>query len=196
MDQLGDPSHLSPGCSSDVSPLHGRRLTCLSEAEELKDCPREGRKEASVNHFHWQKPPPENVIVIYLFPFPPVLVEQTRDSLYSSTFQMCLFTQLHGDVSSLHNLLIVNTIFLKYIWLVKYTICVCLFGVFYLVLSVSDYLTELLNVLIIHTLLSVSRSKAAALVLACSCLNCSVVIAISLHVPISCFCIAFLSLTR
>lgn len=69
-------------------------------------------------------------------------------------FQMCLFTQLHFDISSLRNLLIVNMIFLKYIWLVKYTKCACLCGILYLVFSVLDCLTELLNVLTVWTQLS------------------------------------------
>ena len=41
----------------------------------------------------------------------------------------------------------------------KYTVCACLFGILYLVLSVLDYLTELLNMQIIQTQLSVSRVK-------------------------------------
>ncbi|XP_054936505.1 cytochrome b5 isoform X2 [Physeter macrocephalus] len=45
VDQLGDPSHLSTGCSPDVSLLHIGTLNTFSEANGRKDCFGLGRKK-------------------------------------------------------------------------------------------------------------------------------------------------------
>ncbi|XP_059977285.1 cytochrome b5 isoform X2 [Lagenorhynchus albirostris] len=45
VDQLGDPSHLSTGCSLDVSLLHIGTLNTFSEANGRKDCFGLGRKK-------------------------------------------------------------------------------------------------------------------------------------------------------
>ncbi|XP_057555233.1 cytochrome b5 isoform X3 [Hippopotamus amphibius kiboko] len=78
VDQLGDPSRLSSGCSPDVSPLHIGKLNTFLESNGRKDCFGLGRKKplltASTDRTLHVK-----IICILLFPFPPTLdTKQTK----------------------------------------------------------------------------------------------------------------------
>lgn len=84
MDQLGDPSHLSTGCSLDVSLLHIGTLNTFSEANGRKDCFGLGRKKppltASTDRTLHLK-----MIWIHLFSFPPALdTKQTKRTVLSA----------------------------------------------------------------------------------------------------------------